>query len=102
VPKHSAVLTPHANPPAPHTHILYMRVLVWFDCAHCLPHCVCFAPDVCAAQVPRLVSVVDKHLARWAAAPGAVGGYQALRLLTFDIIIKVRVAAPGCVEGVLV
>lgn len=41
------------------------------------------------------MSVVDKHLARWAAAPGAVGGYQALRLLTFDIIIKVRVAALG-------
>jgi cytochrome P450 len=49
-----------------------------------------FTAEAIAALTPRMVSVIDKYLNRWADASEDVLAHEELRLLTFEFIIKVE------------
>jgi cytochrome P450 len=53
-----------------------------------------FSPEAVAGYVPQVVSLVEHHLAAWAAAGGeGVKGLDALKLLTFSFIVQVRLGS---------
>jgi cytochrome P450 len=50
-----------------------------------------FTAEALAGFVPQIVAITERYLSSWAAAPGAVAGQEQLKLLTFEIILQVRV-----------
>ncbi|KAI8472759.1 MAG: cytochrome P450 [Monoraphidium minutum] len=53
-----------------------------------------FTTEAIAAFVPRVSEIVSGYLEAWAAAGGAVAGYEQLKLMTFDIIVQVVLGRP--------